>query len=115
MVFRRRPQQYPIIAALSDCRSDVRRGSVPVIPKIRVRSSDRAAISRAVTEVYCPHTTVFHSTRAARPASLEVVRPGVQPVVELRYGLAVEVDAGKFPRLMLIQSCLEGTGTACQE
>jgi AraC-like DNA-binding protein len=88
---------------------------VPVTQKIRVYSSNRADLLRAVSEVYCPHTAAFRSTRAAPPARFEVIRPGMQPVAELRYGMPAKVDAGKFPRLMLMQSCLEGTGTACQE
>jgi hypothetical protein len=72
-------------------------------------------IMRAVSGVYCPHTTAFRSHHAGPPATFEVVHPGVQPVVELRYRAPVKVDAGKFPRLMLMQSCLEGSGTASQE
>ena len=88
---------------------------MPVTEKIRVCSSNRADLAPAVSEVYCPHTAVFRSTRQAPPALFEVILPGTQPVVELRYGVPAKVDAGRFPRLMLMQSCLEGTGTACQE
>ena len=116
MVFRDRLRQYPILAVISDYRSNFTPGEfVPVTEKIRVYSSNRADLAPAVSEVYCPHTAAFRSTRAAPPALFEVILPGVQPVVELRYGVPAKVDAGKFPRLMLMQSCLAGTGTARQE
>jgi hypothetical protein len=34
--------------------------------------------------------------------------------VHLRYGSAVRIDAGDFPGLMLMQSCLDGKGTVVQ-
>jgi len=39
---------------------------------------------------------------------------GLQPVVGLRYSTAVRIDPGNFPNLMLMQTCLDGTGTATQ-
>jgi AraC-binding-like domain len=47
-------------------------------------------------------------------ATLEVIHGGFQPVVDLRYSMPVRIDAGDFRRLMLIQTCLEGSGTAVQ-
>jgi AraC-like DNA-binding protein len=49
-----------------------------------------------------------------RHAAIEVLRPGTQPIVELRYGAAVKVDAGQFPRLLLMQTCVQGSGKATQ-
>lgn len=48
-------------------------------------------------------------------ATFEVRHAGSQPVVELRYKTPVKVDAGEFPRLMLMQTCLEGSGLAWQQ
>ena len=110
------------VSAISDSRGSIRLSQrtstgelVPVTEKIRIHSSNRADLAPAVSEVYCPHTAAFRSIRAAPPARFEVILPGVQPVIELSYGVPAKVDAGRFPRLMLMQSCLEGTGTACQE
>ena len=45
-------------------------------------------------------------------ATLEVVSRGVQPAVGLGYLPPVRIDAGDFPNLMLMQTCLDGSGTA---
>ena len=47
--------------------------------------------------------------------TLEILPFGVQPVVDLEYLTPTRVDAGKFPNLMLMQTCINGEGTIIQE
>lgn len=82
--------------------------------KVRMRSLNADEVTKAVAAVYCPHSVVFKRSATRPPAVFEVRHAGAQPVAELRYGAPVLVDAGEFPRLLLIQSCLEGTGWARQ-
>lgn len=82
--------------------------------KTHLRSASLEEVAAAVSAVYCPHTATFRTTRQARQASFGLVRPGVHPIVELRYGAPVRVDAGQFPRLMLMGTCVDGTGMATQ-
>src|ERR1700754_2792935 len=99
---------YPVSAATCTERP------MPEIQKARISSSNPDEFSRALSRVYCPHTTVFVRPNGGAPATFEVRHAGPQPVVELRYGAPVRVDAGEFPRLMLMQTCLDGTGSARQ-
>ncbi len=71
-------------------------------------------IARTVSDLYCPHTMTSKGISANVPPNVAVLRQGLQPVIELRYGLPVVVDAGQFPQLLLMQTCLDGTGTATQ-
>jgi hypothetical protein len=71
-------------------------------------------IARTVRDLYCPHTMTSKGSSANIPPVVTVLRQGSQPVVELRYGVPVTVDAGQFPQLLLMQTCLDGTGTATQ-
>ena len=88
---------------------------MPKIEKTRLSSANPDEFARALSRIYCPHTTAFRRAVGAAPATLEIRHAGPQPVVELRYGAPVKVDAGDFPRLMLMQTCLEGTGAAYQQ
>jgi len=71
-------------------------------------------ISRTVSDLYCPHTMTSKGLGVNIPPKVAVLRRGSQPVIELSYGVPVAVDAGQFPQLMLMQTCLDGTGTATQ-
>lgn len=88
---------------------------MPAIEKIRLESSNLEELARAVRNIYCPNTTVFKRTRGAGPGVFEIRHAGLQPVVELRYGVRAKVDAGVFSRLVLIRTCLDGSGTATQQ
>jgi AraC-like DNA-binding protein len=88
---------------------------MPEIQKARIRSANPDELARALSRVYCPHTAVFTRSNSVVPATFEIRRAGPQPVVELRYGAPVRVDAGQFPRLMLMQTCLDGSGSARQQ
>jgi AraC-like DNA-binding protein len=114
MVFRMRLEHYPLLAEPSNFRNHFVRARMPIAQKTRVHSLDPEEVVRAVSGVYCPHTAAFGG-RLRQPATFEVMHSGLQPVVALRYGAPVRVDAGRFPRLMLMQSCLAGIGTASQE
>ncbi len=82
--------------------------------KILLRSSDLAETIDAVSRVYCPHEVdIRESDRGA--TIFEVIHGGVQPVVGLKYSAPVRIDAGDFPHLMLMQTCVDGSGTAVQE
>ncbi|MEJ0086759.1 MAG: helix-turn-helix transcriptional regulator [Pseudomonadota bacterium] len=84
-------------------------------PQIRLRSFDLENLAQAVGRVYCPHKTQFKRTRGAVPGVFGIRQPGLQPVVDLRYGARAKVDAGEFPRLMLMRTCIEGGGVATQQ
>lgn len=88
---------------------------MPEIEKGRISSADPDDFAQALGRIYCPHTTVLTTSRNRLPAILEIRHAGPQPIVELRYGAPVKVDAGEFPRLMLMQTCLEGSGSARQQ
>ena len=45
---------------------------------------------------------------------LEVTQPTSQPLVELSYGVAVDIDAGDFPRLFLMMQCADGSAATVQ-
>jgi AraC-like DNA-binding protein len=88
---------------------------MPEIQKGRINSANPEELARALSRLYCPHTTLFSRSNNGIAATLEIRHAGSQPVVELRYGAPVKVDAGEFPRLMLMQTCLEGSGSATQQ
>lgn len=85
------------------------------IQKARISSANPDEFAGALSRIYCPHTAVYTRSNGGAPATLEIRHAGPQPVVELRYGAPVKVDAGEFPRLMLMQTCLEGSGSASQQ
>jgi AraC-like DNA-binding protein len=85
------------------------------IHKTRLRSFDLEYLAGFVGRVYCPHVTRFKRASGAPPGVFEIRHAGAQPVVELRYGAGAKVDAGEFPRLMLVRTCLGGGGTATQQ
>jgi AraC-like DNA-binding protein len=85
------------------------------IHKTRIRSFDLEYLAGFVGRIYCPHVTRFRRASGAPPGVFEVRHAGAQPVVELRYGAGARVDAGEFPRLMLVRTCLGGSGTATQQ
>lgn len=88
---------------------------MPEIRKARISSANPDELAGALSRVYCPHTTVFRGSNNGAPAIFEIRHAGPQPVVELRYGAPVKIDAGEFPRLMLMQTCLDGSGSASQQ
>jgi AraC-like DNA-binding protein len=81
----------------------------------RISTSDLEEATRAVAQVYCPHGLVLKRTERALDAALETSGPRQQPIVRLRYGAAVSVDAGRFPRLFLVMTCTRGRGFVSQE
>ena len=87
---------------------------MPTDSQARLETSSVAEIVRAVSRIYCPHLTTLEGQRHELRASFRITGSDSQPIVELRYGTPVRVDAGHFPRLMLIQGCLSGTGLATQ-
>lgn len=88
---------------------------MPEVQKTRVSSSNPEEFAKAVSRVYCAHSAVLSRANGTTAATLEIKHAGLQPVVELRYGTPVRVDAGEFPRLMLMQTCLDGSGSAQQQ
>jgi AraC-like DNA-binding protein len=82
--------------------------------KAGIETSSLDEIVKAVSGVYCPHLTTLKNQRQDLRANFHIIGKGSQPIVELRYGAPVRIDAGRFPRLMLLQGCLGGAGTATQ-
>jgi AraC-like DNA-binding protein len=80
-----------------------------------VRTHDLDEAIDAVTKVYCPHTIQVTGPARQLDVLLEVTRPTSQPLVELSYGVPVEIDAGNFPRLFLMMHCAEGSASTRQE
>ena len=74
------------------------------IQKARISSANPDEFAGALSRIYCPHTAVYTRSNGGAPATLEIRHAGPQPVVELRYGAPVKVDAGEFPRLMLMRA-----------
>lgn len=84
------------------------------IQKVLLRTSDLTEAVDAVSRVYCPHDVRIRGSSHGL-TTLEVIHGGVQPVVGLKYSAPVRIDAGDFPQLMLMQTCLDGSATAIQE
>jgi AraC-like DNA-binding protein len=83
-------------------------------PPPQVQTHDLDEIVSIVSGIYCEHSIQAVGSVRALNAGFEMVRKGPQPVVQLRYGRAVRVDAGSFPRLLLMQTCLDGSGSVEQ-
>jgi len=83
--------------------------------KIQLRTADLAQAIDAVSAVYCPHEVEVRGSNLGVSAALEVIRGGIQPVVSLRYSAPVRIDAGDFPQLMLMMTCVDGSATAVQQ
>jgi AraC-like DNA-binding protein len=80
--------------------------------KVLLRTSDLAEVVVAVSRVYCPHEVKVRGSSPGAVSTLEIIHGGLQPVVDLKYSMPVRVDPGDFRHLMLMQTCLEGSGTA---
>jgi AraC-like DNA-binding protein len=87
---------------------------MPTDTQARLETSSLDEIVKAVSGIYCPHFATLRERRTGVRAILQVMGSSLQPIVELRYGASVRVDAGRFPRLMLLQGCLSGSGSATQ-
>ena len=80
-----------------------------------IRTCDLDEATRAVGQVYCQHELTLKRSERSLDAALETSGPAQQPIVRLRYGAAVSVDAGRFPRLFLVMTCTRGKGFVTQE
>src|SRR3982074_101699 len=87
---------------------------MPVAQKVLLRTSDLSEAVDAVSRVYCPHEIEIRGSSRRDITTLEGVRGGVQPVIQLMYPSPVRIDAGDFPRLMLMQTCIDGSATVVQ-
>jgi AraC-like DNA-binding protein len=85
------------------------------IQKMLLRTSDLAEAVDAVSRIYCPHQVETRGSGRSDMTTLEVIRGGVQPIVHLKYSTPVRIDAGDFPHLMLIQTCVDGSATVMQD
>ncbi len=83
--------------------------------KTLLRTSDLAQAIDAVSAVYCAHEVELRGSNRGVSAALEVIRGGIQPVVGLRYSAPLTIDAGDFPQLMLMMTCVDGSATAVQQ
>jgi AraC-like DNA-binding protein len=82
--------------------------------KLRLQTSDLSETVHMVSRVYCPHEVHIRGSNHGLTSRLEVLRGGDQPVISLRYSTPVRIDAGDFHRLMLMMTCVGGSGTAQQ-
>jgi len=87
---------------------------MPNAQKMLLRTSDLSEAVDAVSRVYCPHEIEIRGNSRSDITTLEVVRGGAQPVIRLMYPSPVRIDAGDFPRLMLMQTCVDGSATVVQ-
>lgn len=83
--------------------------------KISVRTADLDEIMNAVSRAYCPHQIWICGSNRGEPGFFEVIHGGVQPVVSFSYRTAIKVDAGCFPNVLLMQTCMEGSGRVTQD
>jgi AraC-like DNA-binding protein len=79
-----------------------------------MRTRDLEEAIDAVSRVYCPHTVKITGPTRKVDVVLEVTRPTSQPLVELSYGVPVDIDAGDFPRLFLMMQCADGSASSVQ-
>jgi AraC-like DNA-binding protein len=114
MIVGERPTSYPFRAVISGFRWKRLTTDVTGTKKILLRTSDLAEAVAAVARVYCPHEVEIRGRSRGVIATLEVVHGGIQPIVGLGYSPPVSIDAGDFPHLMLMQTCVDGSGTAVQ-
>ncbi|ULU26565.1 AraC family transcriptional regulator [Dyella terrae] len=79
-----------------------------------LQTNDLEEVQSVVAGIYCAHSVLTSGGASADAAGLDLIRRAPQPVVKLHYGRSVRIDAGTFPRLMLMQTCLDGSGAAEQ-
>jgi AraC-like DNA-binding protein len=79
--------------------------------RAHIRDLDEAV--QVVGQIYSPHRLSLHRRAAALDLSLDITGAKTWPIVRLRYGASVLVDAD-FRDLMLIKKCVEGTGNVRQ-
>lgn len=83
-------------------------------PVTHLQTEDLEEVQSVVAGIYCAHSVRTLGGARADVAGLDLIRPAPQPVVKLHYGRSVRIDAGTFPQLMLMQTCLDGGGTVEQ-
>jgi AraC-like DNA-binding protein len=83
-------------------------------PATRLQTNDLDEIVSVVADIYCDHSITMTGGTRGNDAGFELIRSGPQPIVQLRYGRPVRIDAGMFPHLLLMQTCLDGNGSVVQ-
>lgn len=81
-------------------------------PGFRVSVRDEAI--ETVGQVCCRHHLKLGARARSIDTTLDITGSSRQPVVRLRYGAPVSVDAGHFPDLFLIMRCTGGQGSVRQ-
>lgn len=84
------------------------------LPVTHLQTDDLEEVGSAVAGIYCAHSVRTTGGAHAEAAGFDLIRREPQPIVQLHYGRSVRIDAGSFPRLMLMQTCLDGSGTVEQ-
>ncbi|MDM0073762.1 AraC family transcriptional regulator [Variovorax sp. J2P1-59] len=79
-----------------------------------VHTRDLAEAIETVGQIYCEHRLSLDRRASGIDTTLDVSGAARQPIVRLRYGAAVNVDAGNFPDLYLIMRCTDGSGRVRQ-
>jgi AraC-like DNA-binding protein len=79
----------------------------------RAHIQDLDEAVQLVGQIYRPHQLSLHRWATTLDVSLDVAGAKTWPIVRLRYGASVRVDAD-FRNLTLIKKCVEGTGNVRQ-
>jgi len=79
-----------------------------------VHTRDLAEAIETVGQVYCEHELSLDRRARGIDTTLDVSGSAQQPIVRLRYGATVNVDAGSFPDLYLNMRCTNGSGRVRQ-
>jgi AraC-like DNA-binding protein len=79
----------------------------------RTHTQDLDEAIQLVGRIYSPHQLSLHRRATALDVSLDVAGAKTWPIVRLRYGASVHVDTD-CRDLMLIKTCVEGTGKVWQ-
>jgi len=85
-----------------------------VAQNVFLQTSNLTEAIDAVSRVYCSHEVEIRGGARDVSVTLDVIHRTAQPIVGLKYSTAVGIDAGNFPNLMLMMTCLNGSASASQ-
>jgi AraC-like DNA-binding protein len=84
------------------------------ISRMQIRTRDRQEAISVISRIYCAHEMGLPGPYSGLATCLDVTHGGVQPIVHLKHSTPVRIDAGSFPSLMLMQTCVDGGGSVTQ-
>lgn len=83
--------------------------------KLTLNTADLDEAIAAVSGIYCPHEIGILGSRDKVRAQLSTMGHRHHRIVNLRYSVPVQVDAGNFDNLILMMTCTDGSGQALQD